>query len=60
MGFVTASQLGAYAQHEVSVASDSKQTPLLGRFDLDEGGELIIHLPTPGGAANASALVRRR
>ena len=43
-GLVTSSQLGAYAQHEVGIAEGSKQTPLFGSFDLDEGGELIIHL----------------
>ena len=32
-GFVTSSQLGAYAQHEVGVAAGSKQTPLFGAFD---------------------------
>jgi TPR repeat protein len=42
--FVTGSQLGAYVQHEVGVAEGSRQTPLFGSFDLDEGGELIIHL----------------
>ena len=43
-GFVTASQLGTYAQHEVAAAQESKQTPAFGAFDLDQGGELIIHL----------------
>jgi uncharacterized caspase-like protein len=32
-GFVTSSQLGAYAQHEVAVAAGSKQTPRFGSFD---------------------------
>ncbi len=51
-GFVTSSQLGAYAQHEVGVAAGSKQTPLFGSFDLDQGGELVIHMGA--GAAPAS------
>ena len=56
-GFVTASQLGAFAQHQVGVAEGSRQTPLFGAFDLDEGGELIIHLgagATPATAADAA------
>ncbi len=43
-GFVTANQLGAYAQHAVGVAAGSKQTPRFGGFDLDDGGDLIIPL----------------
>ena len=43
-GFVTSSQLGAFAQHEVAVAAESKQTPLFGAFDDDQGGELVIHM----------------
>jgi len=43
-GFVTSSQLGAFAQHEVAVAAGSKQTPLFGAFDDDQGGELVIHM----------------
>ena len=57
-GFVTSSQLGAYAQHEVGVAEGSKQTPLFGSFDLDEGGELIIHLGA--GAEHARRTARTR
>jgi TPR repeat protein len=52
-GFVTASQLGAYAQHEVGIAEGSRQTPLFGSFDLDEGGELIIHMGAGAGPTNA-------
>jgi uncharacterized caspase-like protein len=52
-GFITATQLGAYAQHEVGVAEGSRQTPLFGAFDLDGGGELII--PLGAGAASAAA-----
>ena len=48
-GFITASQLGAYTQHEVGVAAGSKQTPIFGTFDLDARGELII--PLGAGAA---------
>jgi len=43
-GFITATQLGAYTQHEVAVAAGSRQTPIFGAFDLDAGGELIIPL----------------
>ena len=46
-GFVTSSQLGAYVQLKVGADSGSKQTPLFGYFDLDEGGELLIHLSAP-------------
>ena len=56
-GFVTSSQLGAYAQHEVGVAQGSKQTPLFGSFDWDQGGELIIHMgagATTAGAADGA------
>jgi len=52
-GFVTASQLGTYAQHEVAAAQESKQTPAFGAFDLDQGGELIIHLGSGPGATTA-------
>jgi TPR repeat protein len=55
-GFITATQLGAYAQHEVGVAQGSRQTPLFGAFDLDAGGELIIPLGAGStAAANPSA-----
>jgi TPR repeat protein len=52
-GFITATQLGAYAQHEVAVAEGSKQTPLFGAFNLDAGGDLII--PLGAGAASTAA-----
>jgi TPR repeat protein len=54
-GFVTSSQLGAYAQHEVAVAAGSKQTPLFGSFDLDEGGELVIHMGAGSTPATADS-----
>jgi TPR repeat protein len=64
-GFITATQLGAYAQHEVGLAEGSRQTPLFGAFDLDAGGELIIPLgagaaasTTAAGADPASTLTR--
>ncbi len=53
-GFITATQLGAYTQHEVGVQEGSKQTPLFGGFDLDGGGELIIPLGA-GAAASGSS-----
>src|SRR5581483_11057768 len=53
-GFVTSSQLGAYAQHEVGVAQGSKQTPLFGSFDWDQAGELIIHMGAGAPAANTA------
>ncbi len=56
-GFVTASQLGAYVQHAVSVVLGSKQTPGFGRFDMDEGGELIIHLLAAGGAGGKNSIL---
>jgi TPR repeat protein len=54
-GFVTSSQLGAYAQHEVAVAAGSNQTPLFGSFDLDEGGELVIHMGAGSQPARADS-----
>jgi hypothetical protein len=54
-GFVTSSQLGAYAQHEVAVAAGSKQTPLFGAFDDDQGGELVIHMGAGAQPAAADA-----
>lgn len=51
-GFITSTQLGAFAQHEVGVHEGSRQTPLFGTFDLDDGGELII--PLGSGAADAN------
>lgn len=58
-GFITATQLGAWAQHAVGAAVGSRQTPLFGAFDLDAGGELIIPLgsgtPAPSMAASAAA-----
>ena len=60
-GFITATQLGAYTQHEVGVHEGSRQTPLFGGFDLDDGGELIIPLgagtatTTTGSAAERAA-----
>jgi len=53
-GFITASQLGAYVQHEVGVAQGSRQTPLFGAFDPDDGGELIIPLGSGSSAAATS------
>jgi hypothetical protein len=41
-GFVTGSQLGAFAQHEVSATAGSRQTPLFGSFYQDAGGELVF------------------
>jgi TPR repeat protein len=54
-GFITSTQLGAYAQHEVGVQEGSKQTPLFGGFDLDGGGELIIPLGAGTAAAGSSS-----
>ena len=54
-GFVTSSQLGAFAQHEVAVAAQSKQTPLFGAFDDDRGGELVIHMGAGAQPAAADA-----
>jgi hypothetical protein len=55
-GFVTATQLGAYTQHEVGIAAESRQTPRFGGFDLDDGGELIIPLRTAT-ASNGRTIV---
>jgi TPR repeat protein len=54
-GFVTASELGAYAQRVVATAANSKQIPSFGSFDLDDGGELIIPLGSGIGSTTASA-----
>jgi TPR repeat protein len=54
-GFITATQLGAYTQHEVGVQEGSKQTPLFGGFDLDGGGELIIPLGAGVAASGSSS-----
>ena len=43
-GFVTSSELALYVQNRVSSASQSKQTPDFGSFELDERGELVISL----------------
>jgi TPR repeat protein len=43
-GFITGTQLGAYTQHEVGMHEGSRQTPIFGSFDFDDGGELIIPL----------------
>ena len=57
-GFITATQLGAYTQHEVGVHEGSRQTPLFGGFDLDDGGELIIPLGAGTATTNGSAAER--
>jgi hypothetical protein len=41
---VTSFELGLYLQQQVGQASDSKQTPDFGSFNLDERGELVISL----------------
>jgi hypothetical protein len=46
-GFVASTQLGAFVQHEVSVAEASRQTPLFGAFYRDEAGELILPTTPP-------------
>jgi TPR repeat protein len=51
-GFITATQLGAFAQHEVGIQEGSKQTPLFGSFNLDAGGEMIIPLGTGTGTSS--------
>ncbi|MBI4675282.1 MAG: caspase family protein [Chloroflexi bacterium] len=43
-GLVTSYELGLYLQQRVGQASDSKQTPDFGSFNLDERGELVISL----------------
>jgi hypothetical protein len=43
-GLVSAYELGLYLQQRVGQASDSKQTPDFGSFQLDERGELVISL----------------
>jgi TPR repeat protein len=55
-GFITASQLGAFTQHAVGLQEGSRQTPLFGSFDLDDGGELIIPLGTGAAPPPAPAL----
>jgi uncharacterized protein len=52
VGFITATQLGAYLQYVVGFAANSHQTPQFGAFDRDAGGELII--PLGSGAATAT------
>ena len=54
-GFITSTQLGAFTQHEVAVSAESRQTPVFGSFDLDEGGELIIPLGSGTVAASGVA-----
>jgi hypothetical protein len=41
---VTSFELGLYLQQQVGQASDSKQTPDFGSFNLDDRGELVISL----------------
>jgi len=43
-GLVTSFELGLYLQQRVGQASDSKQTPDFGSFELDDRGELVISL----------------
>ncbi|MBD2778127.1 caspase family protein [Iningainema tapete] len=43
---VTARELGLFVQQQVAQATKSSQTPDFGSFYLDEGGELVIALPT--------------
>ena len=43
-GFVTSSELALFVQMRVGSASQSKQTPDFGSFELDDRGELVISL----------------
>jgi TPR repeat protein len=54
-GFITATQLGAYTQEQVGMARGTQQTPRFGRFDLDEGGELIFPLGSGADQTQSSA-----
>ncbi|HEX3480099.1 MAG TPA: caspase family protein [Kofleriaceae bacterium] len=41
---ITGSELGIFVQRKVRAYTDSRQTPMLGRFELDDGGEIAIPL----------------
>lgn len=41
---ITGSELGIFVQRKVRAHTNSRQTPMLGRFELDDGGELAISL----------------
>lgn len=43
-GLITSLELGLYVQQKVGQASESKQTPDFGSFDLDDRGEMVIAL----------------
>jgi hypothetical protein len=45
-GLITSLELGLYLQQKVGQASESKQTPVFGAFNLDDGGEMVISLPS--------------
>ncbi len=43
-GLITSSELGLFIQQKVGQASESRQTPDFGSFDLDDRGEMVISL----------------
>lgn len=43
-GLITSSELGLFIQQQVGQASESKQTPDFGAFELDDRGEMVISL----------------
>ena len=43
-GLITSSELGLFIQQQVGQASESKQTPDFGSFQLDDRGEMVISL----------------
>ena len=45
-GFITATELYSFVRGRVGSASDSRQTPDFGAFELDQRGELVLTLET--------------
>jgi hypothetical protein len=44
-GWVSTLHLGAYVQHEVGVADESRQTPAFGSFYRGDSGDLVLYAP---------------
>ena len=51
-GWVSSLHLGAYVQHEVGAAPDSRQTPAFGSFYHGDNGDLVLAVPHSGPMAN--------
>jgi len=58
-GWTSALHLGAWVQHEVGVADESRQTPAFGSFYRGDSGDLVLYapnaVPIPSSPASASA-----